>query len=432
MFLFAYKRTDRESVRLTTAALDNASGQEAAPKLVKISVDATQALAPNAEELRAIVGQIALLTGKNGGEDTNAEADWRLWGRLDADRAECLNPAVETIAAYAVRSDAGATVCLFNRTTQKTPISLQIRLGSGVYKCERLIFTPPVPAVASSQADETPAAARLERLEGRVMAKPGALVKAGSLEPGQVCLLRFSDVARSARIALNETRTQLHELAASAPGPARKLRRILNEMSPHLGGLRMNGERQGTSSRLATVHRLLLLTAQAHSLHRNYQARGAVKAEPGAAVMGALEQLTDALSETSAVLLGLLPQVAVMVKNDVALTATRGTTLVADERQEKPDKGDTPSATVTISLANTGSQSVGLVKIGLDAGELPSGLTCEPSDPAIFGTLRPGQTVRATFHLRGSAMTSWAVNRCVGDVSYFAAGGSAHLRPRPW
>ena len=46
-------------------------------------------------------------------------------------------------------------------------------------------------------------------------------------------------------------------------------------------------------------------------MQRNYQQRRVVDADQGAAVMGALERLTDALAETSAALLELVPQITV-------------------------------------------------------------------------------------------------------------------------
>ena len=63
---------------------------------------------------------------------------------------------------------------------------------------------------------------------------------------------------------------------------------------------------------------------------------------------------------------------------------------------------------------------------------LPHGVACEPDDPAYFGAVHPGQSVRATFHLRCPAGTPLPTDRCGGDVSYFVSGTPAHLRIRAW
>ena len=135
--------------------------------------------------------------------------------------------------------------------------------------------------------------------------------------------------------------------------------------------------------------------------------------------MGALERLTDGLAETSAAILGLVPRINVEPE-------------AAPVPAVQQDGKATTAMLVTVAIANAGPHSVEMVKIGLDTGALPLGTHCDPEDPAFFGTLHPGQTVRATFHLRYSASMPVPANRCVGDVSYFVAGAPAHLRPRPW
>lgn len=378
-----------------------------------------------------------------------ASAAWFFWGRLGARRVradvQTPDPALTAnLGIYAVRSVEGATVCLANLSDRKIKTQVRIRLPRGLYRIERLTLSAP-PRIArtsgtagtSGQATrlaslETPPDTetsaetslehrldgRLEGLEGRDLSRTAAIVKPGALEPGQVCLLRYTDQATAVSQALVEARRQLNALAASAPGPARRLRRILKEGVPYSGDLRAGrGRDRGKAKRLGRIHHLLLLVAQAHSLHHNYQARGTVSSTAGAAVMGALERLTDALAQASATLLGLVPRVAVTPSGAPAAPENGGGKV---ERS------------VIVTLANAGAQSVGMVKIGLNVSALPPGVECTPSDPAFFGALRPGQTVRAVFRLRAPAATEIPDNRCVGDISYFAASVPAHLRPRPW
>lgn len=418
---------------------------------VKIEADATRPAPHDLDARRAITDAIATVAGNSGEKASETDSpDWFLWGRLTAQPIALSSSSTDGVRVYAVGSDEGATVCLVNTTVQRTPIHLQTRLPRGVYKVERLTLsssTPATPASAfgkqTSLASPTKAGARvvqatnvtqelpapsntagatahLDRLEGSDLAKPTLVTKHLTLEPGQAMLVRFTDVARAAWIALSETRNHLHTLAQTAPGTARRLRRILDEGNGYLGGLTASpGRRSDPRLRQNCVHRLLLLVGQAQSLHRNLLARGTVRPEPGAAIAGSLERLTDALAETSATQLGLVPQIVVEPEQSDAPMLTHA--------------GHDSSVTrVTVSLANTGSKSVALVKLGLDSATLPTGVQCEPNDPAIFDTLRPGQTVRALFRLRSASPMSIPGNRCGGDVSYFAAGCAAHLRPRAW
>ena len=229
---------------------------------------------------------------------------------------------------------------------------------------------------------------------------------------------------RALRSSLWEARHALLRLAAQSPGPAHKLQQMLDEGSPFLSGLGAGTHR--LTRRLEAIHGLLMVAAQVQSLHRDYQMHGTVDAEEGAILMGAFERLLDSLSEYTAVLLGLVPQVTVAQD---APTANDAVTM-----QTVAQTPATRFQWVDMSLANTGERGVRSVKLGLPSNELPTGTTCEPDDPAFFGTLMPGQTVHATFRIRRQGAESSGVpgSRCVADVCYLAGGGPVHLRPRPW
>ena len=268
------------------------------------------------------------------------------------------------------------------------------------------------------------------------------------LEPGEVCLYRYTDVARAARASWLDVFAQLRDMNREHSGPARRLAAMLHEADGYVAGVRGGG---GLENRLGCIHHLLLVTAQAHSLHHNYQMRHTVNEANGKALMGALDRLTDALSETSAALLGLVPQVAVTsppaptsnepdrAKNTERTDAMPAFLVVRQKAENKEEKAagvennrGSTSRTVTIALANTGSRSISNVKIGLNANILPAAVTCDPADPAYFDALHPGQTVRATFHVRGAGAENLPNALLTGDVSYFAGTAPAHLRPRAW
>jgi hypothetical protein len=125
-----------------------------------------------------------------------------------------------------------------------------------------------------------------------------------------------------------------------------------------------------------------------------------------------MDQLAHALGETSACVLGLVPQITV-------------------QRQSQQPDGRA-EGTITVSLSNAGAASIANVNIGMDFGAMPPGSVCEPSEVESFGSLAPGQTVRAAFHVRLPDSASPDRRQVEGDISYFAQGVPAHLRPRLW
>ena len=431
------------------AAKYQAPPVEAPPVLeaIPIAADAMRHGTADPNALRAVQEAILRIVPNTPlvpAETAITESGWMLWGRLRTTPTPVSVPLEAGVSAYAVHSAQGMTLYLVNRSTEKKRLLLQIRLPRGVYKGERLTFSPPNPMVQANpalrsgptesrlrpvsddgQTTDSPQivqTTQLERLQGRALNAAGLIRKPCLLLPGQVSLYRYTDEAQAARAALNETYDSLHAMALRSPNPAHRLRHILEEGDGARGSLSA-GNGKSSSARLSGIHRLLLLTAQVQSMQRNYQQRHVVDADEGAAVMGALERLTDALAETSATLLELVPQIVVREESEPRTAPL-------------PDTVDTPlpprRLIVTVSLANLGRQSPGMVKLGLDTAALPHGVACTPDDPAYFGSVHPGQSVRATFQLRCPAGTLLSADRCGGDVSYFVSGTPAHLRIRAW
>ncbi len=426
---------------------------------IRVTADAAVTLPSDPDALRAWTFGPDANAAVPASDRPTGSPSWSQWGHFASPRARVtLTPmaglANDALQTYAVRFGEGITLGLANRSDRALPIRVTLRLPRGVYTVERLTLSPAptdktgsadavthdLPAAQAAPPDPTsdPASAsgpfptadaRLERLESRFLAQAGAVVKTGVLEPGQICLYRCVDQSRAARLALLDLDAQLRTLAASAPGPARRLRTLLHEGDAYLGALASGGS--GGARRLNSVHHLLLLVGAAQSRHRNYQARHAVGAEAGAAVMGALERATDALAETSAVLLGLVPQISIATAPAAPPAAVGPSPASGAHTAGLPAPADSRAA-ITVALTNAGTQSVTMVKLGLDSSALPSGSRSDPADPAFFGTLRPGQSVRAVFHLHCPVSREFPRRLCVGDVSYFAASAPAHLRPRPW
>ena len=413
----------------------------------EILVDTTQHTADSAalglsticETIAKVSGsKPAVLTG--GSTNDKDQPEWYRWARLDCKQSIISVPQVAStlatsskdtppIEVYAAGSDTGGAICMVNRTSVKYPYVLKVRLPHGVFCIERLSFYPtsaavsdgvrPAKIVSVSDQDPDPDSLsmlpNLRRLEGADNASVTVVNKPGELAPHEVTIVRFTDVARVARVSYLEVCDRLHEMAFTTPAPARRLRRILDAGSEYLGGINGGGT-QNRLRRIGCVHRLLLLTAQAESLHRNFQSRQTVNAEPGARTMDALERMGDALAETSAALTGLVPQIELSAFKPISSAGA----LPMEE------------ATATVSVSNTGQHTVDAVKLGLDGSSFPTGVICAPDDPAFFGAVHPSQTVRAIFTIRAPVGSAFVRSSCAGDVSYITAGAPAHLRARPW
>ena len=363
-----------------------------------LPVDTTKTDAPDLPLLQKYAS-LALSNQKEIRPNLNSDTgspEWLRWGRFMGRRANVVTPAEfdsAGVLAYATTSKVGTTLFVANHSERTVQATAKIRLSPGVYKVERLKLSSP---------------ALLQNFVGADFATTSTLTKPLDLAPGDVVLIRCTSVSAVARTGYDNTLAQLKKLSGSYPDKSNRLRRMLKEGEPYLGAL--SPSRGGRERRVAGIHQFALYVTQAQALCRNYQSRNAVKEETGANVMAALEQLTDALSETSAALLEMTPQISLM--------------------QEKEKK----TANVEVSLCNSGPHTAATVKLALDAESLPQGVTLEENEPVLFNAVKPGQTIRATFRLKlGTAQTASASPILpIADITYFVGKSPAHLRPRVW
>lgn len=388
---------------------------------IDIRLDAQQHAADSPDSLKRISELIEAASGAKPEAVPDATSpDWLTWSRLNKSALAISTATVSTEAKpnsdiYAAASDEGGAVFFTNPSHSKRAYSVHIKLPRGVYRIERLCFssgTSPTAAPSEPTAPQA-ACATLRRLEGADIAESRVVTKSGEMDPTSIVIIRFTDVARIARAAFSELDDRLHEMALSTPGPAARIKKILNSGSGYSDCVQ-GGEPRSKSGRLARIHHLLLLNAQARSLQHNFIARQTVNAAPGEGVMSALDTTAEELSETSAVLIGVVPQID-----------------LSQSKLAKVAVGDVET-TATVSVSNTGDRTVEAVKLGMDASALPQGATCTPDDPAYFGALRPGQSVRAEFAIHVPAGLKVKSANFAADISYFTSGAPAHLKSRPW
>ncbi len=419
---------EQQPLPLTTIAADpsqspaNTTSQQAVlSRLAALSGVTPPGLAPHSAT--PAPGAVQLPDPQKEPTPKPSDPDWYEWARLASTPMLCTVSTAspqDRVQACGVKCEDGSSVVLWNTAEQPAPFELKLHVPHGVFRIERLSFVPshqPGTLKAEHTAD-TPANPALRRLEGLDTPLPTVVVKRGTLAPGEIAIIRTSDTAREARLAMMALEQSLKDLAQTAPGPAAKLKKIQKECDKYTDAI-TSGPESNRQKRLSCIHRLILLYSQAEAQHRNNQSREKVSGDPGARTMAAVERLEMALAETSAIFSGLVSQVELTPFTPVPGAAT-----------------NTMEATVQVSLTNSGTHSVDKVKLGMDTRAFAQGSSCSPDDAAYFGELRPGQSVRAAFKVRFPLPEATGQqnlpSRCIGDVSYFANGAPAHLRPKGW
>ena len=404
-----------------------ASASDAPATPIRADIDSRKATAPDPAMTPILRDQIREQSLKAG-------MDWFAWAHLDA--APCkvsLNrPSQDSgVSVYAVRLPEGASVCIVNRSEFKQKAQIRTWLAHGVYSVEKISLAaipgrdqPTIaPATILEDRRESVKSGIVERFPGCNLVSNEYSKLQIQLEPGEISLLRFTDTALKSRQTLNDVRDRLHILSQYSPNAAQKLRAILNGFDANRVGVSATGSKK-IGDRVSGIHHFLLALFQAHTLHKNFLETKSVPQKQGVSLMEAFDRLTNHLADTSINLLGLVPQIEVVSENEASATA------LSLNREDAPTL-NRPSYLVTISVSNQGSRTATLVKLGMNANALPKGSSCLPEDPAIFETLTPGQTVKATYRLSWSGENAPPQNRCVGEISYFTAGVPAHFYLSP-
>jgi hypothetical protein len=260
-------------------------------------------------------------------------------------------------------------------------------LPRGVYTSER----------QSLNADATVSSPESGRLRGYVVDKRSTIAIRDTLPPSSVVVYVLKDRCRGVSRAFAEVQARLVALRKSRPSLAAKLRPPFSECARHVAAVRNGIPPGGRAEAVEHVHRAILTVAHAEALAANASARGAAVSD----LRGALGALGAALGELSACCLSLTPQI-VLAPGDNVSSALRA---------------------VTVSLRNDGSRRVRAVRLGVTAAR---GCTVKPAEEAVFATLAPGQSVRATFTV--DLAEGVPVTGVQGHFGFLASKSPAHIR----
>ena len=349
---------------------------------IVIHVDATTTAAESKDDV-ATVCKLAPASGE-------LRPVWDDWTSFKGKRVRAESNS-DTTPVYAARIENGFAACVTNLADQKAAFKVAVNLPTGVYEIDRLVFG------ASSQGIP----ARTERLVGIVLAKQSQIWKSGGLAAGDAAIYRFRNLTAGAASSYVSVKSRLASLRQARPSEYRRIMIPLRECWDNLAEVTTGVRPETRYECLKNVHRAMLTLAHAQSLCRNYCGEGRIAEALGTALQSDLDRLQSSLAGLSAVCLVLVPNV------EVAQT----------------DPADPLVRKITVTVANQGEREVSLVRIGAVG---PKGASIFPGEEAMFPSLKPGETVRASFSIR---LTEDADGRgLAAQIGYFTARSPAHLR----
>lgn len=284
------------------------------------------------------------------------------------------------VTCFAVRTRLGAVLVVRNVSDTCRAVRVAVRMPAGAFSTE-LVVQP---------ATGPPRAQRLRS----VVAGAGNRVASAWLPSGASAAFRWVDRRGSVAASYRSARQALAALRPVDAALARRVGVPLTECGSHVAAGLRRAQPATRDRAVRQVHRALFTASHAVMLARN--------ARPNARsreLRQALEALEVELSELSAALLDLAPNVAWVPSNAA---------------------GGSEQA-FTVSMTNYGRLTVDNVRFSLRA----EGATVRPVERVMLGTLAPGQSARATFRVRPRAGEPLHAAAYVG---YRTARSPARLR----
>lgn len=398
-----------------------AQSSPSAPFSVQIDADSTRMKAASPEEIKEILQGaktdiIALSPYFTPAIAETASSDWFQWGRF-GDRVCPLSLKLDSSAppdavrACVSRSLDGTTLLVVNRSERVAKITFGMKASAGFYRLERLDFTPSKPV---HEGDPPSLQTALLAQSGTELTQKGTLQRVFSLEPGQISLIRCTELSSLTRRAYQSAIALLSELRGGDASAANRLRAILREGEPYLFGLQAGGSAAFRAKRYKYFQRLALSYNQAQSRVRNYLQQNRVQQDIGKRISDALQRFENGLGEIGGLMAGLVAY------------------LKAAPEKDDPAMPNMRSYSVVVTLAHGGARVAHGVALDLDRKNLPPDILCAPSEPETFATLAPAQMASATFHLRVPVGRAFSPRQCVGDVSFRFFDAPLHLFPQTW
>lgn len=290
------------------------------------------------------------------------------------------------VAVAAYRSKDSFLIRIQNVTEDPCSVTIQVRLPSGRYWVERLVVSGDAPVY--------------QTLQGVRAADGNPVQKSGSVAPGSEVYYRFSNPAAEATRLYRRVLDDLTRLKQSHRTLYQRMANTLAECSWQLSQANAVAARREPGPLISHVHRALLSVRHAQALCTNAAELGRIPAHLAEPVRSGLDGLEQALTRSSMAALVLVP----------AATKTAC------------PNGEPSTFIVRVTLRNSGAVTVEGVRLWVAGSE---SVRVVPSDAAVFGTLRPGQSVSAEF--RVTLLEGASEEPITAHAGYVMSKSPAHL-----
>lgn len=399
--IYVSEATNREVVALAKPRSSN--------RTVNIAVRSQQTRIAENDTLKTLqthLSELSRITTDSMAAQPNGTISWETWARLSDRAVEVQTNSPndpDTLLVYAVGSPSNTTLCVWNRSEDRLQTNIRIAVPRGIYRMERVGFL----------TEKTETTVQKENLQGRFLPKSGDIRLPYTLLPGQLTIIRCSETTLPARQSLEEAQMLGRRAAAVSPGVGYWMLELLYECRNNAAGINWNKDLT-PAARVAGIHRLMIALSHAQMLNRNFLEDGRVRKKEGEQLLASTNLFEQRLADVTASLLGLVPEVRVDEGDSMVL----------------PVEDGVRRANLTLSLTNTGSKTIELVKLGIDTQTLPSGMKAQPAEAEMFYRVRPGHKVSTTYRLVSNNDAPISLGAVAADFSCFINNFPVRIRPQ--
>ena len=318
-------------------------------------------------------------------------APWKAWTAFEGKRLK-ISTSESDVAAFAVRTPEGAALCVTNHTDGPADVRVNGRFPRGVYTFERIVL----------DSEEGAKALGVERLQGILLDSAASVRQVGTIPARGTAVYRCVNRTQQALSAFRGAQQRIQALKSGSRAEYGWLMVPFSECGSNVAVIARGIRAENRYDVLKHVHRAILTAAHTQALCRNFTGQGRIGKKAGDGLAAKLDLLDEALSELSVACLGLAPETALQ------------------------SVGPGGSCKVTVSLTNSGSRAINFVKIGA-LGD--GAIKVSPEELATFGSVRPGETARATYTVKCGKPEELC--KLAAHVGYLSGKSPVRLRLRP-
>jgi hypothetical protein len=315
---------------------------------------------------------------------------WAKWVDFENGPRVSATSSDERTPVYAVKDASGVYLLAANHSDSIAALQVRFKLQKGIYSLQKRGFK-------AASRDDRPTT---ERMQSVLLKAPGWVTRPAWLLPGTAMVLSVCDETRTLGRSLQAARTSLHGIATKSPRAFRLIRSPFGDAAARLEKIASQGASLSRGRLISLSDRAAMFLSHTRSVFGNVRSAGSLSASDGDDIGGALDRLEGSLSRISCFALDLVPNAA-----------------------WGPADAAARKSPFNVELSNRGQRSLRLVKMAVTA---PEDCRISPDEQAIFRSVRPGETVKATFFVENASAEDLTSVRA--DISYLAGRAPARLR----